>query len=771
MAVGPNGDLYIADDNNYVIRRIDNDGIIHRTAGNGSFGSPGAGGPALSLPLQPWTLSVAPDGTIYFIQLGEHRVWRLTTNNQISPAVGTGVPGDGGDGGPAILAELDAPRDVAVGPDGSLYIADYNNHRVRKVTPGGVIDTVAGSGTMVPFNGDGINATTANIRSTDGIAVGPSGTLFIADYGHLRVRAVGSDGIIYTVAGNGAGGVSEDDSYATSVPVPAFDVAVEASGNLIVVESGNDRYRRVSQIVNTHDGVTAITIPSSDGSQVFQFTPEGRHLRTAHALTNVTLYEFSYDPNGLLTGITDRDGRVTTIHRDGSGDATSIEAPFGQITNLTLDPNGYLASITNPAGEAHNFGYTSDGLMLSHVNPRGYSSIFTYDYYGRLEQDIGQGGVSFTLNRTESADGYRVEMSTTLGRTKSYEVEYLADGTRRHTNTPENGVEVVAEVLPSGVTRVEMADGTVVLSGSSPDPRFGMLLPAPSLTVISTGSKVLNIASSRDVTLSDPLDLLSLETQTNLVTINGKSFTTTFDATTSPSTMTQTTQAGRTMVAELNADGRLAQMEVVNSWGLVPTELTYYTSGPHKGRLRTASRTSGAEQRTYEFFYGADGNLQSVLTPIGKTVSLTYDQADRVDSVTFPDLENVRFGYDDNGNVTTLAQPGTAPTPAPSEVHQFEYNTLDLLSAYTPPDVGLSNPSTEFGYNVDRQLDLITRPDGQTIDPEYDSLGQLDQLLLPVGNLDFNYYPNTGSPNPGKLSSVLFTGDNVLSYSPCWSLL
>src|SRR5262249_42588609 len=149
--------------------------------------------------------------------------------------------GFGGDGGPATAAALYEPSDVAVGPDGSLYIADAGNKRIRRGTPNGIISTFAGGNTF-PAYGDGGPATLARLIDPQGIAIGPDGSLYIASAGQNVIRRVGSNGIITTVAGNGSQSSSGDGGLALRAGIGfPRDVAVGLDGSLYIADDYNNR--------------------------------------------------------------------------------------------------------------------------------------------------------------------------------------------------------------------------------------------------------------------------------------------------------------------------------------------------------------------------------------------------------------------------------------------------------------------------------------------------------------------------------------------------
>ena len=340
---------------------------------------------------------------------------------------------------------------------------------------------------------------------------------------------------------------------------------------------------------------------------------------------------------------------------------------------------------------------------------------------------------------------------------------------------PTNASECGGESGDSGCG----ADAVIAVEVASlrirpPDPRFGMLAPIPTEVSIETGGKTLVTSAERTVTLTNPDDPTTVETLTDTVTLNGRVFETLFDATGAVPTLTRTTNAGRVTTTELDTEGRPTRVEVVGSLGLAPTTMTYYdASTPElKGLLRTMTQGSGTEARAYEFFYDAAGNLESVQAPLTNVVSFTYDGATRVTGKTFPDGEEVRFFYDDSGNLETLAQPGSDLFVAPDGVHLFDSGPIDLLDTYTAPDIGLVSHETTYKYTVDRELDLVTRPDGLTVDPMYDAAGRLSQLVVPSGSVDYGYFPNNDPSSPGKLQSVSSTLDGVdLAFAYDGSLL
>ena len=157
----------------------------------------------------PTNLEVSPDGSLYIADTGNQRIRRIGPDGTITTVAGTGEYGYNGDGGLATDAQLASPRGIAKAPDGSLYIADFWNHRIRQVGPDGIITTVAGTGDG-GYGGDGGPAINAQLYGPIGVAIGPDGSLYISENLNNRIRRVGLDGIITTVAGTDEYGFSGD---------------------------------------------------------------------------------------------------------------------------------------------------------------------------------------------------------------------------------------------------------------------------------------------------------------------------------------------------------------------------------------------------------------------------------------------------------------------------------------------------------------------------------------------------------------------------------
>jgi trimeric autotransporter adhesin len=233
----------------YRIWKITTDGILKVAAGNGLESYSGDGGAAAVAQLNgPASVAIDSSGNLYFADSGNHRIRRITPAGSISTVAGNGTPGYSGDGGAAVSAQLNGPLGVAVDASGNVYVADTGNNRVRKVSANGVIATIAGNGNA-SFYGDEGPALAASIHAPQGLTIAPDGTIYIADTLNQRVRRIGTDGVIHTLAGNGLAAFSGDGTDATkqSLNMPAA-LALDGSGNVYVADTGNNRVRMVSPV-------------------------------------------------------------------------------------------------------------------------------------------------------------------------------------------------------------------------------------------------------------------------------------------------------------------------------------------------------------------------------------------------------------------------------------------------------------------------------------------------------------------------------------------
>lgn len=229
---------------------LGDDGTLHAIAGAadgvvGVEGNEGDGGPATeALLVQPDGIAIAPDDTIYVSDSLANRVRRIR-GGIIDTVAGTGEAGHAGDGGPGTMAALHWPSALELDPAGNLYIAETRSHVVRRLAPDGTIDTIAGDGTA-GFAGDGGPATEARLDQPYGLALDVDGTLYVADRGNFRVRRIAPDGTIDTLAGTGEEGYAGDGGPADRASFGYLARLALDDDGLLVADQSNSVARRVT---------------------------------------------------------------------------------------------------------------------------------------------------------------------------------------------------------------------------------------------------------------------------------------------------------------------------------------------------------------------------------------------------------------------------------------------------------------------------------------------------------------------------------------------
>lgn len=799
MTMGPDGSLYIADGDSNRVRKVSPDGVITTVAGNGTSGFSGDGGPAVDAQLDyPAGVSVAEDGSLYiadgenrrirkvssdgiittvagqteedrledgipateallswcygvladpsggfFIADGDTcRIRHVAPDGYIDTVVGTGECGYGGDGGPARLAQLRRVERMVVGPDGSLFFSDSSNGRVRRVSPDGIVTTVAGGGSPSQGNGDGGPAVEARLSRPLGLALAPDGTLYITEITAHSVRRVAPDGIITTVAGTGQLGVGVDSEPALrSRLYRPNDPVLTPDGDVLVTEIGNHRVVRFSPTL-ARRSTTDLYVPSSDGAELYQFSRHGRHLATREAMTGAVVRSFFYSEDGALIAVEERGGRRTTLERDEAGRLSAVVGPYGGRAELTYGDGDRLETVTRPDGSEIGLEYDDGGLLVAKVDPRGLRYTYAYDARGALIRYTDPAGGDTTLVSGAAPGGRAVTRTTVEGQVSEYRVERPRSGGMRVVNTLPSGLANVVERGADAETVTTYADGTVVSDTYGPDPRFGMAgAVLLERDVTTPAGRHLRQTVEHEVALSDPLDPLSVEALTKTVLTNGAEQVARYEAATR--TLTITSPAARTSVATLDAEGRLLSYAVP---GLAPVTVGYDAQG------RAASYSDGA--RTWSATFDTAGYLDTLVSPTGLSSGFDFDLLGRATVWTRPDGESVGYAYDANGNITRLTLPHGSQ-------YEFGYTSVNLRSRITAPAVGEEARDTTFAYDRDRAQVALTRADGAQVVITHDWAGRTDTVTTPRGVTTFTYDPATG-----RLSAAV--GPDGASVATSW---
>jgi uncharacterized protein (TIGR03437 family) len=358
VALDRSGNLYFG--GLHSVFKVDASGTLTRIAGNGRAGYLGDGGPAIAAQLEyPAGIAIDPTGNVYVADRDAAVVRRISSSGAISTYAGTGTPGYSGDGGPAASAQLCGPLGLALDASGNLYVADTGNDVVRKISANGTIATVAGN-SLAGFTADDVQATIASLNSPEGVAVDSSGNLYIADTVNDRVRMVSPTGIIRTVAGTGLSAVygsiwdstgvsttTGDGGPATSAAIVLpTDVALDSSGNLYIADYGNGRIR---QVVNGTIGTLAGTadgVPLEIGQLAVSEQLTGP---TGLAVNAAGILYFAEGSIGTGSGLAPGDFRIWEVNSAG----VLVAAAGNGLESYSGDGGAAaVAQLNNPAGVA-----------------------------------------------------------------------------------------------------------------------------------------------------------------------------------------------------------------------------------------------------------------------------------------------------------------------------------------------------------------------------------------------------------------------------------
>ena len=681
----------------------------------------------------PRTLLVTRDGSLYSFSFGGGAVgdilYKLTTDGRLEKAAG------GASSGGSTPLEAASPfgvsfstfgKRMAEGPDGSLYITD-NRATLRRIAPDGRVTLVAGGGTSVE---DGVSGSAVRFADVMGVAADAAGRIYVADRGGSgmrpggRVRVIGVDGRISTVAGDGTLPLGRTPDI--DVPGPAArlgqtrEVVAMPDGRVLFAEA----WFGTVQVLQPQRGLSLgeRAVGSGDGSEMYVFDASGRHLRTVETLTGVVTWRFVWNGQGQLQALFDRNGDETQVLRDGQGRFAGFKAKDGHVLTATVDETGRVKSLVDARMRTVKVGWNAAGLPESWEDANGNAARFQYDADGRLVGDTNALGNEKRLVRESLRGGYAVSTVTPEGKTTRY--EYLEDGQlRRYTNTAPDGT-VTATLASGGVTSTATSNGVVVTTRLASDSRFGSQSTYPGSTSVVLPSGLTRLSTAkRTVTLATPGDVSTISRLEEESTLNGKRWLSVYTA--NDKTLRLTSPMGRTSTVTLDEKGRPASW---TSPGVAATQVSYDSRG-------RATRVA-QDMRRVDVTYGSNGFTDSLTDAVARTTRFSTDATGQLDSATRPDMAAYAFGWDGNGNLTSLTPPGK---PA----HAFGYSKVNEVTGYTPPMVaGVGNES--YSWTKDSQVSSVVHPDGTSTTLTRDTAGRATRVVAPWATSTFDYSAMTG---------------------------
>ena len=707
-----------------------------------------------------------------------------STSSQPSVFAGQVEAGYSGDGGPAVNAKFNNIGVTAEAPDGSIYISDLGNRRLRNVSSEGVVKTVAGNGssdTSLPL-GKSVPAVDAAITVRSMAILPDMSVLLTTGLGELarltpsgmliRIDVPGSSKVVGSTSGQAwilatvnpsvniyrytqAGAldyVTTLPSYLEAVQGPASNLILKLNDEISTLGS-DGKIHLVSKRDSSGGSFFSKLVGFQQDLGVVGVDDLRRFARLSAGLPHlgegiylvgnsdgVTYEQFDADgrPLSLFSALTGK--ALATYQYNSQGYLTSVTDGHGNVSTLNLDGSNRANSVIGTNGQETKLSYNDQGLLAKVTEPGGATHSMVYSSQGLLvEYHDPLGGIDrFTydsagkLVKNEAPDGSgwtlkrdiatnTITATTVEGRSKS--VTQLAQGSLvDKTTIGFDGQRVVKKNnLSSGVSSTVLANGTSVRATSYPDNVFGAVAPVNSFS--ASNQDLVNITNKWRW---GEWNGHSFSSWSSTETKNGASWITRFENKNYGPRLTFTSPAGDRVTTDLNETMQPVRI-------IEPTGADSYLEYNDRGLLQEInSYASDSATRSTKWQYHPNGSngagqVSQMTNALGQSTHYSYDAAGRVSRVQLPDGRSTAYYYDAIGNLTQLVTPsGTS--------HRFGYTAAQQLANYNAPDT-----STTWTYNRDRQPTQIRRPGGQTVTFGYDAGARLSTISSDAGSNTIQY--------------------------------
>jgi RHS repeat-associated protein len=711
VAAGPDGGFYLADRAAHTVRRVRPDGVIVGVAGTGTAGFGGDSGAATSAQLDtPTHLALGPDGSLYIVDAGNFRVRRIGTDGVITTFAGAGDIGFGGDGGLASAAGLAAPAGIAAPPDGAVYLGDGT--RVRKITADGIIQTIMGAGESSGCTADSIPAAQVCLGdAVQDVVWGPDDGLYVLD--EQRLWRVNSDGVAHVVAGNTSANcviTPGDGGPATAAGLCATSVAVAPTGEKYLTEGIFGRLR-VVEPNGTIARVGLGTCFTEAGILVVESCLEGATLQADGSL--LVADPIQRRVRRLRTAlpalslsdivVASEDGSEVYVF-DAAGRHLETRDALTNAVQLSFayDSAGRLVRVADADSNVTTIERNGQGAPTAIVAPFGQRTELTLDSNGYLASLTNPADETIALQYT--AGGLLTGMVNPRGDTTRF--VYDADGLLERDEDAAGGfLELVrATEADSFTVTMTSAEGRATSYGVA-----RRAAEEEGRTTVTPAGLTVTSAKVPDA---------------------GQGKTTT--RTTAPDgtmTMVRTTRDPRFVTADV-----LDTMEVETPLGLISgvkairsVELAD-SSNPFS--LVSQTDTLRVNSRSFVNVFDAVERTFTATTPEGRTSSGQVDSLGRVIAEVVPGVDTVQYTYDAKGRLSQTTQG--------SRIWRYTYDARGRLDSVIDP---LARAST-FAYDSADRVIQQTLPDGRTVGYGYDANGNLTGVTPPDRpEHEFTYTP------------------------------
>lgn len=738
--------------------------VITTVAGTGVAGGKGDGGKATDAEIEePHGIVVAPDGTVFLSEDSPARIRKITPAGMISTYAGTGESGFSGDGGPAVQAKLSKPMGLALGRDGTLFVADAGNRRVRAIAPNGIIRTFAGGESNEPHSGDGGPATEASFEQPHALAMTPDGSLYVADSDAGTVRRIGPDGRISTVAGGGTQRGVDDIPATQAILEDPLGLTVGPSQEIYVTEWDGDRVRRIdpSGTITTvigigtgssDDGALAKTASISqphtvdlgpDGS--LYVTEEGRS-RVRRVTPDGRVETIAGGGDELGDGGAPRAARfslprVVFVHKDGSlWIADFLDNRIRHVRpSLPAFTNAEVAVAAEDGSALYVFDAKGRHLRTTDALTNVTLVRFDYDAAGRLAQVRDRDGDTTRIER--AVDGQPTAIvgphgtRTSLTTTNEGWLSSITDPTGVSTTLEydDRGLLVAMRdgALPSAVHSYAYDTSGKLVKDTEPSGAFSSLAQThEGDTRVVTLTTRLGRTSRHETSVETDFERSRFVDSAGFVFTAKRS-----DGQTDIETPRHT---ARVMYA---GDPRFgmqapyaASLQVRSKGGLsLRIERSRSTTLADPSDLTTVkawSETTTIGDRVATTRWDASARTMTFESPEGRRRTMTLDERGHVVRIQLPDLPAQTYTYDEHGRVTT--------TTWADRTAKLGYDATGFLASVRDP----------LGRTIAWSRDAAGRPqkvlveDGASIATAWDGSGRLVGLTPPGKELHaFEYAP------------------------------
>jgi RHS repeat-associated protein len=786
--IAPDGSLYYSDINASNIFRVLPDGSSYvYTHISGS---------------DPHVYGVAagPDGAVYWSLRNAHTVWRKRKDGTIEKVAGSGLAADLGDGVPALDTRLYNPHGIDIGPDGSLYIADYGEHRVRRVTPDGIIHTIAGTGQQgTPGGDEGKPATEVDIRNPIDVKVGPDGSVYFLEFlssgQYLRgscLRRIGMDGLLQTVAGGPGAGYSGDGGPAKDALIAAYSMDIGKDGSIyLITKYQGSSYDPVEEglrvidsngIINTIAGNGSIPASQADGGLAVwadlqmadaPVAPNGDILimhRGVNVFDQTRLFRVRkpsslYSTGELLIPSDNGDeaylfsaaGRhlktfnaltgkaVYEFFYNTGGYLTRVVDAYGRQTTIERNTKGNPTAIIGPYNHRSSLSINADGYLKSIANPESETYQFAYTSAGLLEaitdprmntSRFGYDGVGNLTNDEDAAGGW-----ISLARSNT-----RADTTIFTTTAMDRETTYSLKILKDGSERrtVSWTDDihTTMTAGPNGDTQTDF---PDGLRLTSKIEK-----DDRWGMWSPFTNYMSETTDDGLQSILSRTRTTSLSDESDPLSL-------QTMTDTLTINGRIftSSFDDATNRILVTSAEDRKTSCQLNQAGLVDAVDFGDDLKPIQIEYDNEGHILK-LRQDGRATSYAYNTAGLIQSHIDTLGQEATYKYDaaDRLIETRLSsgrkysynydQAGniTRLTMPNGAIHQLSYEERNLGAGYLPPSN--NGKAYTYAYDLDSNLTGTTLPNGRIIAWQYDKIDLLTNIIYPEASVSLTYDPLLG---------------------------